>query len=180
LGSCYFIPYKNTVSFQIGYKGLIDLVTRKGDCLNIVAQEVCENDEFFYEFGRNENLKHVPSTGNRGKPKFYYAYANLRNGGFVFQVMSIEEIERIRDMYSIGYKFDKTGSIWAKNFDSMALKTVIKKLIKYMPISVETASAIQFDETVRKDISSEPEFIQPDIIDIPRLEVVSEGGELNA
>ena len=32
MGQCHFIPYKGQVSFQIGYKGLIDLVTRNGQC----------------------------------------------------------------------------------------------------------------------------------------------------
>src|SRR3954467_5888414 len=50
LGSCYFIPYRGTVSFQIGYKGLIDLVTRKGEVTSIVAQEVRKGDYFHYEF----------------------------------------------------------------------------------------------------------------------------------
>jgi recombination protein RecT len=62
LGSCYFIPYKGTVSFQIGYKGLIDLVTRKGEVLSIVAQEVRKGDYFHWEFGRNETLVHLLPT----------------------------------------------------------------------------------------------------------------------
>jgi recombination protein RecT len=156
LGQCYFIPYKGTVSFQIGYKGLIDLVCRKGEVLSIVAQEVREGDHFHYEFGRNETLKHIPAANSdRGDIQYFYAYANLKNGGFTFQVMHISEIEKIRNEYSISYKYDQKNSIWAKNFESMALKTVIKKLIKYLPISVETQSAVAYDETIKKDITSE-------------------------
>lgn len=156
LGSCYFIPFKGQVSFQIGYKGLIDLATRKGDCLNIVAQEVREGDKFYYEYGRNENLVHVPApSAQRGELEYFYAYANLKSGGFAFQVMHISDIEKIRDEHSISYKYDTKNSIWAKHFESMALKTVIKRLIKYLPISVEAQSAIANDETVRKDITSD-------------------------
>jgi recombination protein RecT len=156
LGSCYFIPYKGTVSFQIGYKGLIDLVCRKGEVLSIVAQEVRVGDYFHYEFGRNETLKHIPAPNSeRGELLYFYAYANLKNGGFTFQVMHISDIEKIRNEYSISYKYDQKGSIWSKHFESMAIKTVIKKLIKLLPVSVETQSAISHDETIKKDITSE-------------------------
>jgi recombination protein RecT len=160
LGSCFFVPYKGTVSFQIGYKGLIDLVTRKGEVINIVAQEVRKGDTFNYEFGRNETLKHIPApNAQRGEIEYFYAYANMKNGGFAFQVMHISEIEAIRDNYSVSYKFDKSNSIWVKHFESMAYKTVIKKLIKYLPISVETQEAVSYDETVKKDITDDAVFI---------------------
>lgn len=156
LGSCYFIPYKGTVSFQIGYRGLIDLVTRKGEVINIVAQEVRAGDHFDYEYGRNETLKHIPAPNHqRGELEYFYAYANMKNGGFAFQVMHISDIEKIRDQYSISYKFDKNNSIWVKHFESMAYKTVIKRLIKYLPISIETQEAVSHDETIRKDITGE-------------------------
>jgi recombination protein RecT len=156
LGSCYFIPYRGTVSFQIGYKGLIDLVTRKGEVTSIVAQEVRKGDYFHYEFGRNETLKHIPAPNHeRGEIEYFYGYAHLKNGGFTFQVMHISEIENVRNEHSISYKFDQKGSIWVKHFEAMAAKTVIKKLIKYLPISVETQNAVAHDETIRKDITAD-------------------------
>lgn len=182
LGSCYFIPYKGQVSFQIGYKGLIDLVTRKGDVISIVAQEVRQGDSFHFEYGRDETLKHVPAPmQSRGEPYAYYAYAHLKNGGFVFQVMSIDEIKKIRDEYSISYKFDKTNSIWAKNFEAMAIKSIIKKLIKYLPISVETQTAVSYDETIKKDISSEVFTVEsePEIEIIDAKEVGESNGQAN-
>jgi recombination protein RecT len=162
LGSCYFIPYKGTVSFQIGYKGLIDLVTRKGEVTTIVAQEVRKGDYFHWEFGRNETLVHRPAPNNeRGEIEYFYAYAHMKNGGFTFQVMHISEIEKVRNDYSISYKYDQKGSIWVKHFEAMAAKTVIKKLIKYLPISVETQSAIANDETIRKDITADVMRVDP-------------------
>jgi recombination protein RecT len=159
-GSCYFVPYKNTVSFQIGYKGLIDLVTRRGEVLTIVAKEVREGDIFHYEYGLNENLKHIPAPHEqRGDLKYFYAYAKLKNGGFAFDVMHISDIEQVRNEHSISYKFDSKGSIWVKHYDSMAKKTVIKRLIKYLPISVETQNAVAHDETVKKDITDEAQHI---------------------
>lgn len=157
LGSCYFIPYKNTVSFQIGYKGLIDLATRKGEVKTIVANPVYENDLFELEYGLQEVFRHRPAKfSERGAIVGFYAYAHLKNGGFKAEYMDVSEIEKIRNEHSVSYKFDKNGSsIWVKHYEAMAIKTVIKKLIKYLPISVETQSAIAHDETIRKDITED-------------------------
>jgi recombination protein RecT len=161
LGSCYFIPYGNTVSFQIGFKGLIDLVTRKGEVNTIVAKEVREGDTFIYEWGKDETLKHVPAPAHqRGEIQYFYAYAHLKNGGFTFEVMHVSEIEKIRNEHSKAYnnavKYkNEESSIWVKHYEAMAKKTVIKQLIKYLPISVETQNAVAHDETIRKDITQE-------------------------
>ena len=178
LGSCYFIPYRGVVSFQIGYKGLIDLVCRKGDVINVVAQEVRKGDTFEYEYGKGETLKHIPApNAERGEIEYFYAYANMKNGGFAFQVMHVSDIEKIRDEYSISYKFDKGNSIWSKHFEAMAVKTVIKRLIKYLPISVETQEAVSYDETVRKDISAEAIIIEPEM-DEPVIIDAKETGDV--
>jgi len=177
LGSCYFIPYKGTVSFQIGYKGLIDLVCRKGEVLTIVAQEVRAGDQFHYEYGRNETLKHIPAPEHkRGPVEYYYAYANMKNGGFTFQVMHISEIEKIRDDHSISYRFDKNNSIWGKHFQAMAYKSIIKKLVKYLPISVESQELVAQDETVRKDITTEAVYV--DSTEFEEVQIISTEQEI--
>lgn len=156
VGNCYFIPYKGQVSFQIGYKGLIDLACRSGQVQTIVAGEVRAGDDFHYEFGRNETLKHIPAPhSERGEVEYYYAYAMMKDGGFAFQVMHLSEIEKIRDEHSISYKYEKNNSIWGKHFQAMAFKTVIKRLVKYLPLAAETQVALNTDETVRKDITAE-------------------------
>lgn len=171
LNSCYFIPYKGQVSFQIGYKGLIDLACRSGQVLSVVAQEVRKGDQFNYEFGRNETLKHIPAPEHlRGEAEYYYAYAHLKNGGFTFQVMHISEVEKIRDEHSISYRYDKNNSIWAKYFQSMAYKSVIKKLIKYLPLSVDTEEKFAADETVRKDITGDSFFVNS--TEIEEIEII--------
>lgn len=182
LGSCYFIPYKDknsgqtTVSFQIGYRGLIDLVSRSGEVMTIKANAVYTNDEFFYEYGLNENLKHIPARGDRGEIEYFYAYAKLKNGGYAFEVMSVEEINRIRDKHSISYRFQKNNSIWGQHYDAMAKKTVIKQLIKYLPISVEVQNQIAHDETSRKDITEPPKHIDPLIIDQEPEQIAEQSG----
>jgi len=163
LGSCYFIPYKNLCSFQIGYKGLIDLVTRKGEVSSIVANPRYENDYWLFEWGRSEDLKHRPAPyANRGRLMGFYAYAHLKDGGFKMHYMDVEEVEHIRNNHSKAYQFDKTSSIWVKHYNAMAQKTVLRQLIKYLPISVEIQNAVAHDETIRKDITEEAQHIDID------------------
>lgn len=155
LGHAYLIPYRNKnkesgqfvdeCQFQIGYKGLIELARRTGQISSIMAQAVYEKDEFEYEYGINEKLKHVPADGDRGPVVRYYAYAKFKDGGYSFLVMSRSDIAAHRDKFSKS----KAYGPWVDHFDEMAKKTVLKALMKYMPISVEFQRAVDQDETTK-------------------------------
>lgn len=174
LGHAYLVPYRNRkkdengrdagwadeAQFQIGYKGLIELARRTGQVVSLMANSVHENDEFNFEYGMNETLKHVPALGDRGKVTKYYAYARLKDGAFNFMVMSREDIERHRDKFSKA----KSYGPWVDHFDEMAKKTVLKALCKYMPISVEFQKAVAMDDTTKR-ISSVKD-ITPDLSEI--------------
>lgn len=171
LGSCYMVPYNRKiqtpqgeqwvkeVQLQIGYKGMIELVRRTGQVTSIVANAVFANDLFEFEYGLNETLRHVPvMTGERGEIVAFYAYARFKDGGHAFAVMSVGDVNKVRDKFSKS-KNNQTQEIygpWADHYESMAKKTVIKALIKYMPISVEIQNDIIQDETVKPGIDVEP------------------------
>lgn len=146
LGQAYLIPYGNKCQFQIGYRGLLDLAFRTGEVKSITAEVVKENDTFEYELGIEPKLKHIPSKTNRGKAIFYYAVFKLKNGGEGFTVMSKEEIEEHAKKYSKSY----SSSPWQTEFDEMAKKTVLKKLLKYMPLKTEFVRAVTQDETIKE------------------------------
>ena len=157
LGQAYLIPFRNKgkmeCQFQIGYKGLIDLAHRSGEFKNINAQVVYENDEFEYELGLESSLKHKPVMSNRGEPIAYYAIYKLVNGGYGFEVMSIEDVKKHGQAYS--QSFNSSYSPWNKNFDEMAKKTVLKKVLKYAPIKTDFARGIAQDSTIKTDIKDE-------------------------
>lgn len=91
-------------------------------------------------------MKHIPRKTNRGNPIFYYAVFKLKNGGEGFTVMSKEEIEDHAKKYSKSYG----SSPWQTEFDEMAKKTVLKKLLKYMPLKTEFVRAVTQDETIKE------------------------------
>ncbi len=162
LGQAYIIPYKEKgvpkAQFQIGYKGLIDLVYRSGQVSIIDAQVVYENDEFEYELGLDPKLKHKPALTNRGKPILYYAMFRTKDGGFGFQVMSYEDCLAHAKKYSKAYSGG--FSPWTSNFDEMAKKTVLKKALKYAPLKSDFLRGLSSDETVKSTID-------PDMFDVP-------------
>ena len=169
LGQAYLIPYKNKgtleCQFQLGYKGLIDLAYRSGEVRDIQAHEVHENDEFEYELGLEPKLRHVPATNNRGAVIAYYAVFHTKDGGYGFEVMSAEDVRNHAKKYSQAY--GSNYSPWAKNFDEMAKKTVLKKCLKYAPLKTEFVREMSADGTIKKnitpDMTAEPD--ETDYID---------------
>lgn len=141
LGQAYLIPYRNNrrgiteCQFQVGYKGLIDLAYRSGEMASIYAHAVYDGDSFEYEYGLDQKLEHKPALTGRGKAIAYYAVFKLKNGGYGFGVMSVEDIEKHAQKYSQAYS--SSSSPWKKEFDEMAKKTVLKAVLKYAPIKTD-------------------------------------------
>lgn len=157
LGQAYLIPYRNKdkgvveCQFQIGYKGLIDLAYRNDRLRSIEAHTVYENDEFYYELGLDARLKHIPAWDERGDIKGFYAVFKLDNGGYRFEVMSKNDVDRFRDIYS--KTVNSAYSPWNTSYEEMAKKTVIKRVLKYAPLKAEFKRALTLDGTVKTDIS---------------------------
>lgn len=149
LGQAYLIPYGNKVQFQLGYRGMIDLAYRSGEIQMIQAHEVCENDEFEYELGLEPKLRHIPALKNRGEVILYYAVFKLINGGVGFEVMSKEDVEAFAKEKSKTYK----DGPWKTDFDAMAKKTLVKRLLKFAPVKSDFARAVTADETIKSGIS---------------------------
>lgn len=143
LGHAYLIPYnfkgKKIVNLQLGYMGLLELAHRSGLYKKIFAMPVFKDDFFEYQYGTNEKLNHIPAQVQNGDAVGYYAFYQLTNGGVHFVYWSRQKMERHKDLYT------RKGSVWNTNFDAMALKTVIKDVLKYAPKSVEMSSAVQSD-----------------------------------
>lgn len=143
LGFAYIVPYKDTATFQMGYKGYIQLAMRTGQYKTINASVVYE--------GQIEDVDFVTGEIIRGKKKSdkvvgYVAYFELINGFSKMVYMSHEDMMRHALTYSQAYKYDqkngKKSSVWTTNFEAMGLKTVLKQLIsKYGIMSIDMQGA---------------------------------------
>lgn len=147
LGSCYLIPFNNNqtgkveCTFMPGYRGFLDLARRSGQIVSLVARAVYENDEFSYEFGLKEDLTHKPAMNDRGELVAVYAVAILKDGGHQFDVMSRKDVDLIKNQSK-----SKNNGPWVTHYEEMAKKTVLRKLFKWLPCSVEMQKAVSLDE----------------------------------
>lgn len=157
LGQAYLLPYRNNkkgvteCQFQLGYKGMIDLAYRSGQVSTIQAHVVFSNDEFEYSFGLDPVLKHVPAKSDRGEPVYVYAAFRMKDGGYGFEVMSMEDVRAHARRYSKAYD----SGPWKTNFEEMAKKTVLKRVLKYAPLKSDFQRAIAQDATIKTEISED-------------------------
>lgn len=174
LGQAYLIPYGDQCTFVLGYKGLLELVYRSGQISSVQAEIVYKNDEFIYELGLDSKIIHKPKMdGDRGEPVAYYAIWHGKDGGYGFSVMSKADVDAHAKKFS---KAGSTQSPWQTNFDSMALKTVLKKALKYAPISSSLIRDIGTDETVKTNFRMEDVVSgDVDVRDINPDEISGEG-----
>jgi recombination protein RecT len=154
LGQAYLVPYwngqarVNEAQLQIGYRGLIELARRSGAISSLEAHVVYERDAFELVYGLASDIVHKPYLdGDPGQLRAVYAVARFKDGSVQFEVMTRAQVETIKAR-SQGGKNDK--SPWATDYDEMARKTVVKRLCKYLPLSVEMADAIQIDNAAEE------------------------------
>jgi recombination protein RecT len=186
LGQAYILPYLNKgtleAQFQIGYKGLIDLAYRSGEVEVIQAHVVYANDEFECEYGINTKLSHKPATKDRGEPVKVYALFKTKSGGYGFEVMSMEDVKEHAAKYSKAY--GTSYSPWKTNFEEMAKKTVLKRVLKYAPLKSDFIKAVVQDGTIKStlsedmyDVSDECAIVNVDAEEV-ELDVDAETGEI--
>lgn len=150
LGHGWLIPFKGKAQLVIGYQGLLELAHRSGQIASIQAHVVHEADAFSYAFGLNERLDHTPAAGARGEATHYYCVVKSQSGGVYWDVITRAEAEEHRDRFAMAKSRDgRVVGPWRDHFDSMALKTVIKRVLKMAPRSTEIATALGADESAQ-------------------------------
>lgn len=157
LGHVYIIPFdrwekkngrwilaETVATVIIGYRGMLALARRSGEIESIDAWPVYQGDKFRCVLGLDATLEHEPDWENAGRTqaanlRFVYAVAKLKGGGRQFAVMSRAEVEIIRDRVFAKNRVDvdKYDGPWKSDFEAMALKTVVRRLFKMLPVSIE-------------------------------------------
>ena len=155
LGFAFIVPYKGHATFQIGWKGFVQLAMRSGQYRTLNSGSVRE--------GQIEEIDFVTGEIIRGEKISdeivgYVAYMELINGFKKSLYMSLDEMQAHAEKYSQSYAYDlrsgRKSSVWSTNFDAMAKKTVLKKLLNNFGIisidqqSAALATALQADQAV--------------------------------
>lgn len=151
MGQAYLVPYRNRGTLEaqliVGYRGLAELARRSGDVAAVEARVVRQRDTFGVEYGTQPTIQHVPYiAGVGGAPLSgddsapvdgagplvaVYAVLTLRDGTRIIDVMTATEVDAVR-------KRSKASDIgpWVTDYLEMARKTVLRRALKYAPVSI--------------------------------------------
>jgi recombination protein RecT len=155
----------------VEYMGLVKLARNGGVLSHIVCAEIVyEKDLFQYQLGEEPRLEHRPLlNGSRGKALGCYVVAKLTDGGTVFKYLSQDEIYFYREKSRAK---DAADSPWNTDEFSMWRKTVIRRLMGYLPMDDKTQRAMHDDEMAETghDQLLAPEVFGDDVIDLPPAE----------
>ncbi len=161
IGQVYIVPYKTKTGatiaqLQIGYRGYIMLLDRAG--WKAKAFPVYSTDEFSYEFnGWDEIIKYEPDYDMREIENPKWVYENLDKvftaikspeGEIFYSVMSRGEIEKIRQKSQ--NQGAQPSNIWFEWYETMAIKTALKRHIKRLPIGDRVQTVVAIDEAAEK------------------------------
>ena len=193
LGFAHIVPYKGHAQFQLGWRGYVQLAMRSGQYRTLNSSAVREGQIKEIDFVTGEIIR-----GEKISEEVvgYVAYMELLNGFKKSLYMTIEELQAHAEKYSQSYAYDlrsgRKSSVWTTNFDAMAKKTVLKKLLSNFGIisidqqSAALATALQADQAVITEdgfryIDNErgEEKIVPfnEVIDLPEDEEIDEPDE---
>jgi recombination protein RecT len=169
----FIIPYKGQAKFQIGYKGLIEIMYRNPRVKQITARAVFENDDFDYGYGLKPYLNHKPARKDKGKLECVYATC-LVDDEPIFVVIERAELDAIR---GFSQTIESAYSPYNNGTDVhnwMEIKAGIKALSKVIPTSnnVDMAKAVEYDSKfqggarVLVEIPTNPnDIVEPKLVD---------------
>jgi len=196
IGQYYIVPYGGVAQFQIGYKGYIQLAIRSGYYKKLNVLPIKEGELVYFDPIEEEiklNLIKDDTERENAKTIGYYAMFQYTNGFRKAIYWSYEKMIAHADRFSKA--FSKNGyrnkvsyeeylarkeelkdsplysSFWYKDFDGMAMKTMLRQLIsKWGIMSIDLRVALERDEAaIREDGSAD--FV--DVADTPAPEAAA-------
>ena len=197
LGQCYILPFKNhgvmTPTLVVGTKGYLQLAMRTGKYETINSDVVYEGELKGYDkVTGNLDLSGVRTSN---VPIGYFAYMKMKNGFSKLLYMSLDEVCLYAKQYSPTVKFSEKatpatlkelalkqaasgvsdGVGWYSNFEIMALKTVLRRLLsKWGELSIENNDILNIDEAPSAEQQRDEEFAEAKEV----IEVDAETGEI--
>lgn len=182
LGYAYVVPFNryekkgknwithNEAQFILGYKGYIQLAQRSGQykALNALAiydgQLIDWNpltEEFTFDYKARISDEVIG----------YVGFFELLNGFKKTVYWTKQEIESHRIKNSKSKDKEKLSGAWVDNYDSMAIKTVLRNLLsKWGLLSVEMQTAITSDEKVFRVDENSDLIEETDLSDMEPLQ----------
>lgn len=151
--------------------GVLKKIRQSGDVAKVSAHVVHENDHFVWKLGFDESVDHVPPALDqpRGRVIGAYAVAVLKDGSQLLEVMSLEEIEKVR---AVSKSKDNQYGPWVQWFSEMARKTVMRRLAKRLPQSSDRDDDVfERDETLASTVI-EHQAAEAEVTPMSRLDAL--------
>lgn len=175
----WLIPFKDNkagakvATLIIGYQGYRNILDRGKSVIDLHPVAVHAGDEFSFELGSRPFVRHIPklTAAERRELIAVYACAHLPRGGLQIEVMGKDEVDDHRKKSRAG-----SSGPWVDFYEAMALKTVIRKIAKYLPKSSEIlARALDLDQ--RADLGQEQNFdLEGLVFDITQTPGMAQAG----
>ena len=194
LGRAHVLPFKNkgvaTPVFVIGWKGLVDLAVRTGNYETINA--VCVYKGEITGEDKLSGFINLNGIKESNEVVGYLGYFKLITGFTKMVYMSVEQMAHYAKTYAPTLKFNKiteeelikkaqeqsekgpqAGAIgWFGDFNAMGLKTVVRKVLSWGPMSVELQNALSTDRDY--DVSPEQKrdeenYEQHQVVDVNKV-----------
>lgn len=198
LGQCYLLPFKNkgkyTPTIVIGTRGFLALALRTGQYETINSDVVYEGELKGYDKVTGK----LDLSGERTSdiPVGYFSYFKQKDGYSKLLYMTLDEICSYAKKFSPTLKFNERitpdvlkklaieqaekgvgdGVGWIANFEAMALKTTLRRLLsKWGQLSVEMQQAVTVDETPTAEQQRDAEFAEAkEVVDVTEIQDAQE------
>lgn len=159
------IDYKGEVQYRPMMRGLLKLAHNSGAIRSIVVEVARDKDVFDYSPTAIPPIAHrIDLRQPRGEVFAVYAIATLESGGIVHDVMTVEDVNRIRDRSDAWKAFTAkkiSSTPWSTDWSEMARKTVFRRLSKYLPSSTDRDALHAAAERIDEDYDFEAEATEP-------------------
>ena len=180
LGNYYLVPFNDkergkVATFQLGYKGYIQLAIRSGQYKKLNVLAIKEGELVKYDPLNEEievNLIDDEEKRENAKTIGYYAMFEYVNGFRKALYWSKAKMEAHALQYSMGYRAKKGYTFWEKDFDAMAFKTMLRQLIsKWGIMSIDMQNAYESDMAVINDDGTKTYFDNDESVNIIEPEI---------
>ncbi len=180
--------FQKVATFQVSYKGFMELSFRSGAVESFDYGVVRERDRFEYQKGTAGFLNHTPSPlATAGRRTFVWAGATMVSGRFVFNVADVDTVEKHRLMSDSQVTWENNRkvlskepiSIWRDHYDAMAMRVPMRDLCtKQLPKTPGILRATELDGAITLVTKDGVVTTPPSEVFTEAERAITEGGDL--
>lgn len=138
----YLVPFNGSVQFITSYKGACKFAKKYSvrPIKDIYSKVVRNGDEFVEKIvDGHPTIDFKPVPFSNEKIVGVFAVVLFEDGGMVYETMTTEEVNAVRNNYSRA----KNSPAWQNSWSEMAKKTIIHRIMKTIECDFESVEAKQ-------------------------------------